>query len=91
VFLAHGYTGVGIAGSALDLLDAGRQTLLDRRRVRNLAGYMAVHEPFNTLFVATHTGISRLDTRTGRLLGWTTSSGLNVWPWMTTWRRSWPT
>ena len=36
---------------------------------------MAVDEPLDTLFVATQTGISRLDARTGRLLGWTWSSG----------------
>ena len=61
----------GAPGSALDLLDAGRQTLLDCRRVRSLAGYMAVDQPLNTLFVATHTGISRPDARMRRLLGWT--------------------
>jgi hypothetical protein len=39
-----------------------------------MARYMAVDEPHNTLFVATHADISRLDARTGRLLGWTWSS-----------------
>jgi DNA-binding beta-propeller fold protein YncE len=77
VYLAHGYSWAGIPGNQLDILDARRQTLLYRRRVRNLAGYMAVDEPLNTLFVATQTGISRLDARTGRLLGWTWSSGPN--------------
>jgi DNA-binding beta-propeller fold protein YncE len=78
VYLAHGYNWVGIPGNQLDILDARRQTLLYRRRVRNLAGYMAVDEPLNTLFVATQTGISRSDARTGRLLGWTWSSGPNA-------------
>ncbi|HKO24559.1 MAG TPA: PQQ-binding-like beta-propeller repeat protein [Chloroflexota bacterium] len=77
VYLAHGYSWAGIPGNQLDILDARRQTLLYRRRVRNLAGYMVVDEPLNTLFVATQTGISRLDARTGRLLGWTWSSGPN--------------
>ena len=77
VYLAHGYSWAGIPGNQLDILDARRQTLLYRRRVRNLAGYMAVDEPLNTLFVTTQTGISRLDARTGRLLGWTWSSGPN--------------
>src|SRR5919201_3289738 len=77
VYLAHGYSWAGIPGNELDILDVGRQTLLYRRRVRNLAGYMAVDEPLNTLFVATQTGISRLDARMGRLLGWTWSSGPN--------------
>jgi DNA-binding beta-propeller fold protein YncE len=78
VYLAHGYTWVGIPGNELDILDARRRTLLYRRRVRNLAGYMAVDEPLDTLFVATQTGISRLEARTGRLLGWTWSSGPNA-------------
>jgi DNA-binding beta-propeller fold protein YncE len=77
VYLAHGYNWAGIPGNEFDILDARRQTLLYRRRVRNLAGYMAVDEPLDTLFVATQTGISRLDARTGRLLGWTWSSGPN--------------
>src|SRR5205814_4006351 len=38
VYLAHGYTWVGIPGNELDILDARRQTLLYRRRVHNLAG-----------------------------------------------------
>jgi DNA-binding beta-propeller fold protein YncE len=78
VYLAHGYTWVGIPGNALDILNARRQTLLYRRRVRNMAGYMAVDDPLNALFVATHTGISYLDARTGRLLGWTWSNGPNA-------------
>src|SRR2546421_4709272 len=77
VYLVHGLTWVGIPGNELDILDARNQTLLYRRRVRNLIGYMAVDEPLNTLFVTTQTGISRLDARTGRLLGWTWSSGPN--------------
>jgi hypothetical protein len=78
VYLAHGYTWAGIPGNALDIRDARRQTLLYRRRVRNMAGYRAVDEPLDTLFVATHTGISRPDAQTGRLLGWTWSSGPNA-------------
>src|SRR5436853_347736 len=68
---------VGVTGNELAPLGARPHTLLYRRRVRNLAGYMAVDEPINTLFVTTQTGISRLDARTGRLLGWTWSSGPN--------------
>jgi hypothetical protein len=60
VYLAHGYSWAGIPGNELDILDARRQTLLYRRQVHNLAGYIAVDEPINTLFVATQTGISRL-------------------------------
>jgi hypothetical protein len=39
VYLAHGYSWAGIPGNQLDILDARRQTLLYRRRVRNLSSF----------------------------------------------------
>ncbi len=77
VYLAHGYSASGVAGNELEILDARTRHVLYRRTVRNLTGDMAVDEPLHTLFVATQTGVSRLDARTGRLLGWTWSSGPN--------------
>lgn len=78
LYFAHGYDSIGNPGRWLDILDPHTNRLLYRRNVRNLSGFMAVDEPLGTLFVTTQTGISRLDARSGRLLGWTWSHGPNA-------------